>query len=116
MTRTDANKQIAAEFITALFTNGDLTAVDRYLDAGFVNHDPPFPGAPDGPEGMRKAAEIFRRAFPDWRSGVQQLIATATRRRDGPLTPGPTDMRHMTAARHACQASRHKNCSSPEPR
>jgi SnoaL-like polyketide cyclase len=88
MTRTDANKQIVAEFITALFTNGDLTAVDRYLDAGFVNHDPPFPGAPDGPEGMRKAAEIFRRAFPDWRSGVQQLIATATRRRDGPLTPG----------------------------
>jgi predicted ester cyclase len=75
MTRTDANKQIVAEFITALFTNGDLTAVDRYLDPGFVNHLPPFPGAPDGPEGMRKAGEIFRRAFPGWRSDVQQLIA-----------------------------------------
>ena len=43
MTRTDANKQIVDEFITALFTTGDLTAVDRYVDPGFVNHDPPFP-------------------------------------------------------------------------
>jgi len=75
MTRTEANKQIVEEFITALFTDGDLSAVDRYLDPGFVNHDPPFPGAPDGPEGMRKAGEIFRRAFPDWRSDPQQLIA-----------------------------------------
>jgi predicted ester cyclase len=24
---------------------------------------------------MRKAAEIFRRAFPDWRSDLRQLIA-----------------------------------------
>ena len=75
MTRTDANKQIVDEFITALFTTGDLTAVDRYVDPGFVNHDPPFPGAPDGPQGMRMAGEIFRRAFPDWHSDVQQLIA-----------------------------------------
>jgi predicted ester cyclase len=75
MTSTDANKQIVEEFITALFTDGDLTAVDRYLDPGFVNHDPPMPGAPDGPDGMRQAGEVFRRAFPDWRSEVQQLIA-----------------------------------------
>jgi predicted ester cyclase len=75
MTRTDTSKQIVAEFITALFTEGDLTAIDRYLDPGFVNHDPPFPGAPDGAEGMRKASEMFRTAFPAWRSDMQQLIA-----------------------------------------
>ena len=75
MTSIESNKRIVDEFITALFSDGDLTAVDRYLDPGFVNHDPPFPGAPDGPEGMRRAGEIFRRAFPDWRSDLQQLIA-----------------------------------------
>jgi len=75
MTTTDANKQIVEEFITDLFTNGDLTAADRYLDPGFVNHDPPMPGFPDGPEGMRQAAEMLRGAFPNWRSDVQQLIA-----------------------------------------
>jgi predicted ester cyclase len=75
MTRTETNKQIVVRFITELFTHGDLSAVDRDLDPGFVNHDPPLPGSPDGLEGMRQAAEVFRRAFPDWRSEVQQLIA-----------------------------------------
>ena len=75
MTSTNTNKQIVEEFITALFTNGDLTAVDRYLDPGVVNHDPPLPGTPDGPEGWRKAGDVFRRAFPDWRSDIQQMIA-----------------------------------------
>jgi predicted ester cyclase len=72
-----SNKQIVAEFISALFTNGDLTAVDRYLDPAFINHDPPLPGAPDGPEGMRQAADVFRGAFPDWRSDEQHMIAEA---------------------------------------
>jgi predicted ester cyclase len=74
MTTTN-NKQIVEEFITALFTDGDLTAVDRYLDPDFINHDPPLPGAPDGPEGLRQAAELFRHAFPDWRSEDLHLIA-----------------------------------------
>jgi predicted ester cyclase len=75
MTNTEMNKQIVDRFITGLFTDGDVSAVDRYLDPGFVNHDPPLPGVPDGPEGMRQAAEVFRRAFPDWRSEDEQLVA-----------------------------------------
>jgi predicted ester cyclase len=74
MTST-TNKQIVKEFIAALFTDGDLTAIDRYVDPGFINHDPPLPGSSDGPDGMRKVAEIMRQAFPDWRSDVQHMIA-----------------------------------------
>jgi steroid delta-isomerase-like uncharacterized protein len=70
-----ANKQLVDAFIQALFTDGDLGAVDRYLDPNMVNHDPPFPGAPDGPEGMRQAAAMFRQALPDWHSEVEQLVA-----------------------------------------
>jgi steroid delta-isomerase-like uncharacterized protein len=69
-----ASKQVVESFIQELFTRGDLDAVDRYLDPGFVNHNPPFPGAPDGPEGMRVAGAMFRRALPDWRSEVDQYI------------------------------------------
>ena len=68
------NKQLVDTFIQELFTKGNLDAVDRYLDPKFVNHDAPFPGAPDGPEGMRLAAASFRQALPDWRSDVEQLI------------------------------------------
>ncbi len=74
-TATARNKQLVQTFIQELFTNGDLDAARRYLDPEFVNHDAPFPGAPDGPEGMRLAAAVFREALPDWHSDVHQLIA-----------------------------------------
>jgi predicted ester cyclase len=73
--RSTHDKQLVREFIQDLFTRGDLSAVDRYLDPAFVDHDAPFPGAPEGPEGMRLAAETFRRACPDWRSDLDQIVA-----------------------------------------
>ena len=69
------NKHLVESFIQELFTKGDLTAVDRYVAPDFVNHDPPFPGAPDGSEGLRVAAEVFRRALPDWHSDIDHLVA-----------------------------------------
>lgn len=69
------NKHLVESFIQELFTKGDLTAVDRYLSPDFVNHDPPFPGLPEGPESMRQAAVVMRGAVPDWRSDLDQLVA-----------------------------------------
>jgi steroid delta-isomerase-like uncharacterized protein len=71
----DTNKNLVEAFIRELFTQGDLEAVDRYLDPDMVNHDLPFPGAPEGPAGMRHAAAMFRKALPDWHSDVEQLVA-----------------------------------------
>ena len=72
--RITANKQLVESFIEELFTKGDLDAVDRYLHPELINHDSPFPGAPDGPEGMRQAAAMFRQAAPDWHSDVEALV------------------------------------------
>ena len=94
------NKHLVESFIQELFTKGDLTAVDRYLAADFVNHDPPFPGAPDGGEGLRQAAEVMRAAVPDWRSEADHYIAEgdlvvehfhAHGRRTGELLGAPAD-------------------------
>jgi steroid delta-isomerase-like uncharacterized protein len=73
--RRTANKHLVEAFIQELFTKGDLDAVDRHLAPGFVNHDPPFPNAPDGPEGMRRAAVLFREALPDWHTELDQMVA-----------------------------------------
>ena len=73
--RLTQNKHIVDAFIQELFTKGDLDAVDRYLAPNFVNHDAPFPGAPEGREGMRVAASQYREALPDWHSEVEHLIA-----------------------------------------
>ena len=72
--RITANKKLVESFIDQLFTQGNLDAVDLYLHPNLINHDAPFPGAPDGPEGMRQAAGMFRQAIPDWHSEVEELI------------------------------------------
>lgn len=73
MTTTQQNKAIVSEFIEALFSRGELDAVDRYLAPDFVNHDPPF-GATADREGMRTAGAMMRAGFPDWRSDQHLVV------------------------------------------
>jgi hypothetical protein len=67
------NKNTVTSFIDALFTKGDLGAVDEYLAEDFVDHDPPM-GGPANREGMRAAGAMFRAAFPDWHSELDFLV------------------------------------------
>ena len=70
----EQNKNTVTSFIDALFTKGDLGAVDEYLADDFTDHDPPM-GQFLGREGMRQAAATFRAAFPDWHSDVGFHVA-----------------------------------------
>jgi hypothetical protein len=65
MDAIEQNKNTVTSFIQALFTKGDLGAVDEYLAEDFLDHDPPMGGSASR-EGMRQAAAMFRGAFPDW--------------------------------------------------
>lgn len=69
----EENKTIVRSLIDGLFTRGDLDAVDTYLATDFVNHDPPF-GVSSDRDGMRAAAELVRKAFPDWHSDLHMLV------------------------------------------
>ena len=73
MNTIEQNKDTVTAFITALFSHGDLGAVDDYLAPDFVNHDPPL-GVPAGREGMRAVAAMFHAAFPDWHSDMEFLV------------------------------------------
>ncbi|MGZ4568179.1 MAG: ester cyclase, partial [Blastococcus sp.] len=112
---TTHHTRLVGAFIQELFTRGDLTAVDRYLDVGFINHDPPYPEAPVGPEGMRQAAVLFRAACPDWHSDLEQFVeegdvvverftARGTRRGElmgAPATGEPLELRGINIWRIA---------------
>src|SRR3954453_24080804 len=74
MTDTERNKEIVRQFIDALYTRGDVSAVDRYLAADFVDHDPPMGVSPDR-EGWRAAGEMIRVGCPDWHSERHRLVA-----------------------------------------
>ena len=63
------NKNTVTSFVDALFTKGDLGAIDEYLAEGYVDHNPPL-GRPGNREGMREAGAMIRAAFPDWHSDL----------------------------------------------
>ena len=63
------NKNTVTSFVDALFTKGDLDAIDEYLAEDFVDHDPLL-GGPADREGMRTAGAMVRAAFPDWHSDL----------------------------------------------
>jgi hypothetical protein len=71
MTGTAENKTVVDEFIQALFTKGDLSAVDRYLADDCVAHDPPMAGLSGDAAGFRDAAATLRAAFPDFTQHAQ---------------------------------------------
>jgi steroid delta-isomerase-like uncharacterized protein len=73
MDTVEKNKDTVTKFIDALFTEGDLGAVDEYLAEEFVNHDPPL-GVTADREGMRTAGALFRVAFPDWHSEMDIMV------------------------------------------
>lgn len=75
MTMTEQNKTVVDEFIQALFTKGDASAVERYLAPDFIAHDPPMPDLTGDAAGFREAAIRIRAAFPDWHSDVHLLVA-----------------------------------------
>jgi predicted ester cyclase len=71
-TETTAPRAVVTAFIHDLFTTGDLSAVDRYLDPAYLDHTPPMNG-PSDREGMRHAGATFRHACPDWHSDILLL-------------------------------------------
>jgi predicted SnoaL-like aldol condensation-catalyzing enzyme len=99
------NKHLVESLIQEVFTKGDLTAIDRYVAPDFVDHDPPVPGAADGAEGLRLAAQVARTAAPDWHSVLDHLVAEgdlvvehfhATGSRTGELMGVPGDGSPLT--------------------
>jgi steroid delta-isomerase-like uncharacterized protein len=69
MDTNSQNKNTVTSFVDALFTKGDLDAVDEYLAEDYVDHNPPL-GRPGNREGMREAGAMIRAAFPDWHSDL----------------------------------------------
>ncbi|MCX5209081.1 ester cyclase [Kitasatospora sp. NBC_00240] len=103
-TRIADNRETVRAFIDALFTKGDLAAVDEYLAEDFLDHDPPV-GPDTGREGMRGAAALFRGAFPDWHATPDFLVAeddlvvehfSATGTQRGEIFGAPADGRTVT--------------------
>lgn len=61
------------------FNRGNLDLVDELVASDTVTHNPIILDAPPGPDSIRGGIELIRRAFPDVRVEVLDLIAEGDR-------------------------------------
>jgi steroid delta-isomerase-like uncharacterized protein len=75
MSTSEENKAVVRRQEEELFTRGNLDAADEIYAPGYVGHDPSNPEDIRGLEAAKQAAADYRRAFPDLRVTVEDLIA-----------------------------------------
>ena len=71
---SEQNKALYRRVVDEVFTNGYVDLIDELVDPNLVDHSP-VPGQEPGLDGLKKMVIIFRTAFPDLRSTVEDLIA-----------------------------------------
>ena len=72
---SEENKAIVRQQEEELFTQGNLDAADEVYAPDYVGHDPSNPEEVRGLQAAKQAAADYRRAFPDLRVTVEDLIA-----------------------------------------
>lgn len=74
----ERNKAIMRRFIAEYQTGGDEAVLADTIAADVVDHSRP-PGIAPGIEGVRQQFDGFRRAFPDFRATVLDMVAEGDR-------------------------------------
>jgi steroid delta-isomerase-like uncharacterized protein len=69
------NKDIVTRMYQEIHNKGNLDTADKFVTSDFVDHNPPDPNIPKGPEGLRQVFGMFRSAFPDFHTTIEDMIS-----------------------------------------
>ena len=76
---TGENKALMARYFNEAWNEGNLDVLDELIAPDYVNHNPAFPGLPNGPEGLKPIMAGFRAGFPDLRFVIEEQIEEGDR-------------------------------------
>jgi steroid delta-isomerase-like uncharacterized protein len=72
------NKALVREFFEEAWGKGNMSAVDEFVVADYVEHPRP-PTLPPGTEGMKQLIASYRTAFPDLQTTLDDIFAEGDR-------------------------------------
>jgi steroid delta-isomerase-like uncharacterized protein len=73
-TKDGAKRRVIERYYHELFNQGRIELIDELLDPDYVNHSPGSPEQDRGREGVREVVQLLRRAFPDLRYTIEDLV------------------------------------------
>ncbi len=75
MAAEEENKALIQRFVEEAFNKGNLDIADEVYAPSFASHGPTTPEGPGSPEDVKQFVNLYRRAFPDLHTTVEDLIA-----------------------------------------
>ena len=69
----EANKELMRRFIDEVWNKGNVDAAADFFHPDATS--PSAPGLPNGPEGVKMIASMFRNAFPDFWMRIEEMVA-----------------------------------------
>jgi steroid delta-isomerase-like uncharacterized protein len=71
----EENRALIQHFVEEAFNRGNLGVVDEIYATGYVGHTAGFPAQTPGPEGVKEFVGLFRSAFPDLHTTIEDIVA-----------------------------------------
>jgi steroid delta-isomerase-like uncharacterized protein len=71
----EEHKALIRRFVEEAFNAVNLAVVDQPYAARHVSHSPGMPAGPRCPEEVRQFVTLYRSAFPDLRTSIEDMIA-----------------------------------------
>jgi predicted ester cyclase len=72
--RSAGNKEFVRRAMEEMWSQGNLSAIDKYVAANYVEHQS-MPGVPPTLDGLKQVVAGFRTAFPDLHVTIEDMIA-----------------------------------------
>jgi steroid delta-isomerase-like uncharacterized protein len=72
---TEHNKAIFRKMVEEVFNRGNLGLIDELLAPDFIEREELPPGFPTGREGVKQLIGMLRRAFPDFKATIDDMVA-----------------------------------------
>jgi len=76
---TEQNKEMFRQLVDEIFNQGNMSLVDELFATDFVEHEELPPGIPGRREGVKALTSQLRKAFPDFKAEIEDLIAEGDR-------------------------------------
>jgi steroid delta-isomerase-like uncharacterized protein len=70
----EENRALIQRFVDKVFNRGNLDVVDEIYAPVYVGHTAGFPEQTSGPEGVKEFVGLYRSAFPDLHTTIEDIV------------------------------------------
>jgi steroid delta-isomerase-like uncharacterized protein len=71
----EENRALVQRFVGEVFNRGNLDVVEEIYAPVYVGHTAGLPEQTLGPEGVKELVELYRSAFPDLHTAIEDIVA-----------------------------------------